>query len=110
MNKFLLLSRLVWGRVKVRLFPTREKNKVGQLGLWQAGEVLDAGDEYVAYITVNGKKNAVLVRSETIKSAVSRRALIIDTMMGVSREEAKAGVQLIARTQGDQTVEVKQHH
>jgi hypothetical protein len=109
MNKFLLFSNLVWERTKMRLFPTRKKNKVGQLGLWQAGEVLDAGDEFVAYITVNGNKNAVLVRCVTHKAAVARRALIIDTMMGASREGAQAAVQLIARTQGDQTVEIKQH-
>jgi hypothetical protein len=40
------------------------------------------------------------------KAAIDRRKLIIDTMMGASREEAAQAVQLIARTEGDKTVEV----
>jgi len=105
MNKLSLLAALVkdaWAKRK-------QRKKVGKLGLWVAGEILDSGDEYVAYITVNGKANAVLVRSASKATAISRRKLIIDTMMSASREEAQEQilrnpVQLIARTQGDVTI------
>lgn len=100
MNKF----TLAWALAKDAWKKAQQRNKVGKLGLWQPGEVLDHGDGYVAYITVNGLHNAVLVRSTNKHTAVNRRALIIKSVMGASREEAQQAVQLIARTQGDVTI------
>lgn len=102
MNKVTLLLALAGEK----LYAWRQRRKVGKLGLWEAGEVMDVGDEFVAYITVNGKKSAVLVRCTSRKAAIDRRKLIIDTMMGASRAEATEAVQLIALTQGDKTIEV----
>lgn len=104
MNRLSLLGALVKDAWKAR----QQRKKVGKLGVWIAGEVLDSGDEYVAFIEVNGKKDAVMVRSASKKAAIARRKLIIDTMMGASREEAQQAVQLIARTEGDNTVQIHQ--
>lgn len=99
-------------RARLAIFRVPEGGKVGLLGLWEAGEVLDMGDCYVAYIDVNGHKNCVSVRSPSRSTALQRRQLIIDSVMGVSQADAQARkpepVQLIARTQGDKTVQEHQ--
>ena len=89
-------------RLKLALAPVKPANKVGKLGLWERGEVMDYGDCFVAHITVNGAPGAVMVRAPTKVSAVARRDLIVQTMMQESREEA--AVQLIARTSNGETV------
>jgi hypothetical protein len=89
-------------RLKLFLRPVKKADKVGKLGLWEAGLVMDYGDCYVAQITVNGIPGAVMVRTTTKESAIVRRELIIQTMMQHSRQEAS--VQLIARTSNGETV------
>ena len=110
MNKPILLLTLAWERLLVRLFPVKPGNKVGSGGLWVAGDVEDLGDLYVAYITVNGAEHAVAVRGATKKTAVERRDFLVAAAMQTSRgTKPVPAVQLIARTEGDKTVEVARH-
>lgn len=92
-------------RIRLRVFPVREQNKVGFIGLWEEGETLDMGDCFVAYITVNGQPATVSVRATTKTAALFRRAQIIAAVMKDSRADATntRAVQLIARTKGGQT-------
>lgn len=110
MNKMKLLFDLAREAVK-RLPGMKPKQKVGHLGFWEEGTVEDHGDCYVAFINVNGQENAVAVRSVSQRTAKARRKLIIQQLMQASRSDAQSkaqaneAVQLIARTQGDKTVE-----
>lgn len=78
--------------------------------MWVAGDVEDLGDLYVAYITVNGAEHAVAVRGATKKTAIARRDFLVTAAMQASRGyKPEPAVQLIARTEGDKTVEVARH-
>jgi hypothetical protein len=46
MNKVTLLVSVAREALKA----WKQRKKVGKLGLWEAGEILDAGDEFVAYM------------------------------------------------------------
>lgn len=108
MNKPFLLLTMAWGRLMLRLFPVKPVDKVGAGGLWVAGDVEDLGDLYVAYITVNGAEHAVAVRGLTRKTAIERRDFLVAAAMKTSRgHKPEPGVQLIARTKGDRTVEIQ---
>lgn len=107
MNKPLMLYKLAREAIKTKWAKFRSRKKVAHLGLWVEGGLDDHGDCYVAFIHVNGQENAVAVRSVSSATALSRRNLIIKTMMTASRKDAqeRLDVQLIARTDGDKTVE-----
>jgi hypothetical protein len=110
MNKIALLSSVMYGRLKAKLFPVKPEKKVGIHGFWQAGEVMDYGEFFVAHASHNGVENVLSVRGFTREQAIKRRDFLVAAAMRDSRADKGPGynaVQLIARTEGDKTIEIK---